>query len=352
MGVHTYVSVKYGDNKFMSIELDEDNKLVKIHQMVYPNEPKKEVDSIYFVKYADLRAFSLLLPASVRGIGGNKYSVHVDVLDSWKTRLNEVLGAIFKLEFENENKNILDFKKIMQAMRLLQLAHLNHEEDFDLSFSLLIAGTEAIANVAIPTEKIEKHPSHGDWKKLYKNCAPNADKIKELFEEYTKVRQYVNDEIKHRNLTSRFVEFIFKYCPVDEWTITTDDDLRNGFVDGPSRFPYDRIRSMTEIKIEKFNEKQLRNFVRDTYGYRSGFFHVGTGLPHRFPEGNTTNRYFEEVSNEKEWKKLREKMKREDRNTLSHEEHEKTKHYLINHDLMKTIARTSIFNYLTKTVKL
>lgn len=275
--------------------------------------------------------------------------MHTDVLAEWKKRLDAVIDAIFKLDYEANQKQTLDYVRTLQAMRLIQLAHQNHVEDFDLSYSLLIAGIEAIAQIAIPTKQIEKPASYNDWKNLCKKHRNDSDseKLYELFKEYNEVRQYVNNEIAHRNLTERFVEFVLNYSPVEEWKVTTDEDLRYGLSDEiQDAFDNAFREAMDERTPDMLTDHGKQNLIKDTYKYRSGFFHEGASLPHRKPDGDSHNRFFEEVVNPKEWKKLDAVLKKENRNRITQEEYEKTKLYLITHDLMKNIARNAISNFL------
>lgn len=343
--------------QFIGIEIHDENKLGE----VIHKPTGMEIEAIYVIQHLDLRKFSLSYPAvsimepaaSIMEPGSVRNKVHDDVLKEWKNRLDVVIKAIFQLDYEADNRS-LDYVKMMQAMRLVQLAHQNHFEDFDLSYSLLIAGIEAIAQIAIPATKIDKHPSDKDWKKLCKINPndPDSEKLNELFEKYKEAVQYVNNEISHRDLTKKFVEFILEYCPVEDWKIMTDRNLETGFLDDERRDAFDHAfrKATGERTPDMLTVEGQQKLVRNTYRYRSGFIHAGAPLPHQNPEGYDHNRFFEKVPDSKEWDKLHKTMKRENRNTMSPEEFERTKLYLINHNLMKSMARMALTSFLLKTV--
>ena len=331
------VNITFGGNLFISIFLDKNLKIVDTHSSVNLN-----VNETFVVKTPDLRDFSMLHAVRVRG-AGPIWDVHSDILKLWKEELDLTLTNLFSLEYEGNNKDI-DYKKSIQAMRLIQLAHQNYKEDFDLSFSFFVAAIEAIAQIAIPQKKIEKHPEHSNWKTISKN----DDTFKKLFEHYIELRRYVSDDIKNRDLTERFACFILKYYPINEWEVVDEQEIRLGFGNNKLKTDYNRIRK-SEVKPENFDHEHLKQIIKETYKYRSNFFHSGKSTPHFIPIPNHIHRYFQSVYDEKEFKSLMEKLDKENRSTLTNEESKKIKIHLINHDLMKMMAKQSIYNYLNDT---
>ena len=285
--------------------------------------------------YSDIfKEFSLTSTVIVRGPGSELQNVHADILDEWGFRLKGLYRLIKSLPYEAGPKDI-DYKKTMQAFRLIHLAHINHDNDFDLAYSLLVAGVEAVSQIAIPLKK-SKHELHTTWKELAKE---NPD-IKILFNKYGKMNS--ND----KKLSDRFADFILKYAPVSEWEVLDKDEIRLGF-DNKYKFEFEGIRRRTEIKPSSFSDVYLRDeVIKRTYAYRSSFIHVGGNLPHREVEGSPLNRFLEEVYEPKKHKTFLEKLKKENRNEYSRKEALEFTNFLITYALMRTIARKSIFNYL------
>ncbi|MGB3849424.1 MAG: hypothetical protein WA958_05610, partial [Tunicatimonas sp.] len=98
------------------------------------------------------------------------------------------------------------YQKVMQSVRLVHLSLLNREVDFGLSYLLVVAAIESIAQEAIK-RKSEKHSKEDEWKQ----CAKENPLVQELLKAYKETRG------KDQRLKERFVQFILEYAPPSEW---------------------------------------------------------------------------------------------------------------------------------------
>lgn len=293
-----------------------------------------EATDFQVVKRNDVSMLACLHPIVWAGPGATKISVSEEVIANWEQRIANTFSLLNLLEYDADGE--IDYCKSMQAMRLVQLSHHSKREDFDLSYTLMVAAIEAIAQVAIPAEKIDKHSSHNKWKK-------NKEKNPGLFEEYCNLREIINNEITNRNLTKRFSSFILEYCPIEDWDIV--DESKHGF--GVS----DDIRSQVETKPDFFTSSKIKKILTDTYKFRSTFVHTGAPMPHQYPDLNRSNRFFEKVIDREGSAKFRAQADKDGRNTFTHEEYEKNYRYLITHNALSMIARKAISNYLQNVTR-
>ncbi len=211
----------------------------------------------------------------------------------------------------------IEYKKyeiIMQTFRLIQLAHINFKDDFGLAFSLLVAAIETTAQMAIKVEDIQEDDLNEEkWK-------VRAEKD----EEYSELFSAFQDLKSKSRLKERFVEFVFKYCPPEDW-----ENMEH-----PHAFLLDLKNSLKFATEKRWYEKYpkdipedyLREIVGDTYKYRSRFVHAGKQPPH----GNSisTNKFFEEQT------------------FFTNGYKEAHTVFLINYNLLSYIAHQSIRNYI------
>ncbi|MBQ4837094.1 hypothetical protein [Pseudoalteromonas luteoviolacea] len=201
---------------------------------------------------------------------------------------------------------------------MIQLACHNYDEDFDLSFSMLVSAIESVAQIAMPEP--EKHELHNVWKKSTKN---DPD-LKALFQYYCDLR------VHDKRLKERFASFVFKYFPTEKWWDLYDDGiLMHGF-NSPYNEATELSRKHSEFRPNHFTPEQLKGIVKETYNYRSKFVHRGESTPHRNPKLGSWQRFFEELRNVGEYGSF------------------STKRYLISRELMLEIAIKSISNYLAE----
>lgn len=294
-----------------------------------------------------LKEIGLEFPRTIAGPGAKGFRVHLDIINLWENRLKEIVDLLDILTDSENSEYSFSYEDIMQSFRLIQLAHINKKEDFDLGYSFLIAGIEAISQKAIAQiDFSKKHELYNDWKK----CSKNNDIVKSLFEEYLKIKDYVDSEIKHRDLTKRFIKFLTFYNKNTNWDeVFHDDLLTEGLL---YRFKYpNEISVMPELSPNSLGEDEFSNIIKGTYKLRSDFFHAGKALPHNKTSNSSNNRYFETINNLKKREQLSKLMKKENRVESSYEEWSKTTDILITFELMSNMARNSITNYIKSEIQ-
>jgi hypothetical protein len=293
----------------------------------------------------ELKEIGVEFPRTIGGPGAKGFRVHKEIIDIWETRLIEIVNLLDILTSTESQEYEVSYENLMQSFRLIQLAHINKKEDFDLGYSFLIAGIEAISQIAV--DKIDfsiKPKLYNEWKKLSKT----SDVAKGLFEEYLKVKTYVDSEVNNRDLTKRFVKFLITYTENSDW----DDVFYNELIsEGPNyRALYpNEISVVPELTPNKLTEEEFSKIIKNTYTLRSKFFHMGQPLPHKSPSNSSNNRFFHIIDNIKRRETLFKKMEKENRNESPFEEWSKTQDKLITFELMSNMARNSITNYVRKT---
>ncbi|WP_194866767.1 hypothetical protein [Pseudoalteromonas sp. PPB1] len=342
---------------FLNVELDNDLNFTSVLNTLPYNA---STDEVMVLKIKDLRQVAAMHPVNMGG--GPIVEIHKDVLDEWNIQLSDAISNLWQLPYKAGSKKF-DYKKCMQAIRMVQLAHHNYKEDFDLSFSTLVSAIESIAQIAMPEP--DKHVRHNEWKKLTKD----DPELNALFQHYCTLQG--ND----KRLKERFADFVFKYCPVELWGNLYDDGiLQHGF-NSHWNSGVEFSREKNEFTPAFFKAIQLENIVKDTYKYRSNFVHRGESAPHKHPVLSSLQRFFELQFNHDGIERLERKLCKEDRgnredkdiypftwtcgtgeerkvHSVTEEELFSTKRVLINRDLMREIAIKSISRYLSEQAEL
>ncbi len=283
-------------------------------------------------------------------------------MDLWKNGISEIISNLYKLDFDclprvgkKKYDKHIDFQKGMQVIRLINLAHQSYRNDFDLAFSLVVAAIEAIAQIAVKTEDIpdilneEEHfkddvnPKHQDYNE-WKKC---KEYYGEFLDHYKQLKRFVEENHKNRELKKRFQGFILKYCPLSEWEIKEEskyslltgiDDLntiktiRNVLEDRPIDFPGD--------------------IFRDTYNYRSKYFHAGKHTDHNMPTCQIFSRFFQQIINPMKKEKFDDFIKERSGDSIPVKELEEFYLYLLTYDAISMIARKSISNYISEYLRI
>lgn len=295
----------------------------------------------------ELKEIGVEFPTTLRGPGSKGSRVHNEIIDLWVNRVKEVVNLLDILTAKENNNYPINYEDLMQSFRLIQLAHINKKEDFDLGYSFLIAGIEAISQLAIGKINFSsKHKQHNEWKKLSKT----NEIVKSFFKEYLTVKAYVDSEITNRDLNKRFVKFLISYNRHTDWEEVLYDELVE---EGPQyilKYP-NEINGNRELSPNNLSKEEFEKIIRSTYNLRSKFFHAGKPLPHKSPKNSSNNRFFQIIDNQKRRKALFEKMEKENRIESPFEEYSKIQDKLITFELMSNMARNSITNYATKALK-
>src|SRR5690606_34134260 len=155
----------------------------------------------------------------------------------------------------------------LQSMRLAHLSMINRKDDFGLSYLLVVASIEAVAQEAIKRDKVKK--KH-ELEKRFSEEASNNDLLQQLDKAYKEERG------KNGYLKERYTKFIFKFAPTKNWENyiahpskemaayinevqpehPTDYLTRKPFFD---KYPYE-----LEINV-------IEKIIADSYTHRSAF---------------------------------------------------------------------------------
>ncbi|WP_026704203.1 hypothetical protein [Flavobacterium soli] len=295
----------------------------------------------------ELKEIGVEFPRTIAGPGAKGFRIHLDIIDLWETRLKDIINLLDILTDKENTEYRFTFEDIMQSFRLIQLAYINKKEDFDLGYSFLIAGIEAISQLAIDRITfLEKHEMYEKWKKHSKT----DDIGKSLFEEYLKIKTYVDSEIKNRDLTKRFTKFLILYNNKTNWEEVFYDDLISEGLAYRSLYP-NEISIIPELSPTKLIEEEFSDIIKKTYQLRSKFFHTGKPLPHNKTNNSSSNRYFEIINNAEKREILSKLMIKKNTNEISYTELSKTQDIVITFELMSSMARNSITSYIKSEIQ-
>jgi hypothetical protein len=295
----------------------------------------------------ELKEIGVEFPRTIGGPGAKGFRVHKEIIDIWETRLIEIVNLLDILTSSESKEFEVSYENLMQSFRLIQLAHINKKEDFDLGYSFLIAGIEAISQIAVDKIDFSNKPKlYNQWKKLSKT----SEVAKSLFEEYLKVKTYVDSEVNSRDLTKRFVKFLITFTKNIDWEEVSYNEL---ITDGPKyRMLYPNERSVVpELIPNKLSEEEFSRIIKSTYSLRSKFLHMGQPLPHKSSINSSNDRFFHIIDNVARRETLFKKMEKENRVESPFEEWSKTQDKLITFELMSNMARNSITNYVKKVLQ-
>ncbi|MCM3195822.1 hypothetical protein [Priestia megaterium] len=284
------------------------------------SRPVKTARDSFFMKDIDtdegLKERGMYFPIKMSGTGFTNTQLSKDRSDRYYDELLELTQLLYKIPYK-------DYKRFMQAIRLVNLGHINKREEFSLSYYLMVSAVESIAQLAIPIER-SKDLKEDQWEEL----AKSNKAVKSLLGQYRSLRD------SGHQLTRRFREFIFKYCPIEEWSLH-EHPLANAVDTYLSVFNADELKDLTEkqwyeILPKELTQKEIKIIIEDTYKYRSKFTHEGGTTPHSNP--NSAEQFFETlivVASE---------------NPLKFE-----KKLFIKHEFLSFIAKRSILQYLRQS---
>ncbi|MEP6806283.1 MAG: hypothetical protein ABI892_17280 [Flavobacterium sp.] len=291
-----------------------------------------------------LKSVGVEFPTTVAGSSAVKVNIHPDIILLWEKRLKELINLIDILLLQKKGNKKLRYDSVMRSFRLIQLAHLNRKEDFDLGYSFLIAGTESVSQT-IKRKTSNKHATfHDQWKELGKT----NNLVKTLFEEYARLKM-IDDNEANRDLGKRFAEFVMVYNKDTNWEEVLYDELITEGLNVRQKF-VNEISVQHEYTPSDFSSIRFAKIIKDTYALRSKFFHTGLALPHTKTSNSFSIRYFQIVLNINKINELDKKKSKERETEISEAEAEKqwfiTRTVLVTYELMSTMSRVSITNYL------
>ncbi|HGH3644432.1 TPA: hypothetical protein ACJK7B_003564, partial [Acinetobacter baumannii] len=169
----------------------------------------------------------------------------------------------------------------IEVIRLIHLSILFRRDDFGLAYLLVVSAIEAVAQKAIKRDSVkEKHPKE----KIWTEKAKQDESFHDLFMEYKASRG------KNNFLSKRFIKFILKYSPPEEW-----NDIVKTKYDYPDE-EWDVYRKGTKHPIDMTSD-ELEGVLNKAYNYRSRFVHSAMQPPYKYHEA-TMNKFFDITSNQ------------------------------------------------------
>lgn len=285
--------------------------LSSIVSFVY-SRPVKAPKDAYIADFAnDLNDLYILFPYKGGGTGAVETIIAEKNILTFHEEIEFLIGILYKLPYD-------DYERIMQSIRLINLAHLSKREDFALAYYLLVSAIESVSQMAIP--KKEQPEDEKEAEKLVEELAKVNTKIKPLLDKYK-----VSKENSYQ-LSRRFREFILTYCAPSEWdNVEHPDDYMKD--DPEYKYIYDEelINRAQRFKPSRLKPRFIKEIINDSYTYRSKFTHEGQPPPNTQPE--PYEHFFEVIMIKNEKKGLTEK-------------------YVMSYRLLAFIAKKSIMSYL------
>lgn len=221
----------------------------------------------------ELEQMALLHPIKTTGPGRTETGVSLDLQDQYRIALSEFVATLQAVEQKK-------YVAVMQAVRLVHLSLLTKREDFGLSYMLIVAAIESIAQYAISRDKVKiKHKNENDWARRAKN---DSD-FDEIFKAYKDARG------KNEYLRERYVRFILTFVPISEWEKcvaipSTQQDIIDFWIEvqnkgGPTFSG--NLKSGNEKYPSDLDDAVIREALGSSYNYRSEFVHMGKQPPNK-----------------------------------------------------------------------
>lgn len=292
-----------------------------------------EVKIDYIASKEELKHIGIEFPILSLGNKGTVSSVHPSIITKWIINFKELFQLVEKLSTLSISNSKLSYQSLFQIIRLVQLSNQNKKNDFDLSFSLLVAAIERTATIYTKAKSPEKSKRHKDWIKLKKS--PDQT-IKELAEKYEKLWAKFSQVDKNSQLSSRFIKFIFDYSPKETWEETIDDNLLKDGLDYRKTHP-NEVSIQPELTPESFTNENLESILKKTYDFRSKFIHEGRSTPHIEHKNSNMNRFFERTFNSVRYNTSKNQMGMDS-----------LYDYHAKYELMRCIARVSITEFIKR----
>lgn len=216
------------------------------------------------------------------------------------------------------------FKKVMQAIRLHQLALLTRKMDFDLGFSLLVASLEAMAQIAISRDETTEVSYSNVELQIKDFCESQRGDVLGWF------KMKVRDQGR---LKARFCQYVFQYAPIEAWhEVNHPFKASLGLAHeslGNTDVPWGWVtKGWDEIYPTDLSKEELRDIISSTYDDRSQFLHAGSKTTHDSPQ--SYRRYFDEIA------------------ILDHKSGLYVRRTVVNFETLSTISRIALLTYLSE----
>ncbi|MBB5186573.1 hypothetical protein HNQ57_000834 [Zhongshania antarctica] len=231
----------------------------------------------------DINQLAILYPVLVAGPGATNPRIPKVKQDMMRAEVENIINILRSLEYKT-------YRSVMQSFRLIHLSLLAKRDDFGLAYLLAVSSIESIAQKAIKRDKVKKkHPDEVAWKQKAEGDP--------LFQ--TLLSEYLESRGKNEYLKERFVRFIKKYAPIEEWEKYIQHPMQDMADSIKEANPSHNLEHLTRKSFfEKYPEdltaEEIDSILADAYAHRSCFVHRGEQPPHTDPN-SSFNRFFQEV---------------------------------------------------------
>ncbi len=278
-----------------------------INKVSNPEHVENRYANLFGIALAAIASFTWLTPCkSTRNktVGRYKLQSECDLRDlalnhavliagpGYHPSVSEAKQKEMRSELEYLKSLLLsvDFKTYriaMQSIRLVHLSVLTKRDDFGLAYQLLVSAIEAVAQHEIKRDQVkEKPPAETEWKRR----AKEDTMFKELYDSYKNLRG------GQHYLSKRFVLFIEKFAPVENWVsyipykYQEHLDLleKQDCIIGVECL---KEQNNADIYPEDLTSEQVKTILSKTYDHRSCYVHCGQQPPHQEP--TNSSRFFQ-----------------------------------------------------------
>jgi hypothetical protein len=263
---------------------------------------------------SDLLQLAIFHPILSAGPG----FTHTSISEAKQLQLQDEVSAVISKLMSLEYKK---YRLVMQSFRLIHLSISTKRDDFGLAYLLAVSAIESVAQKAISRNKVKiKHPDENLWKER----ASDDPYFKGVLEAYLESRG------KNEYLKERFVRFLLKYAPVDNWLDYVEHPMQDlaDYIQQVS--PSHNMDHLTgkhwfEKYPQDLTENEIQRILSDVYVHRSCFVHRGEQPPHTDPNPSL-NRFFQEIR--------------------EYDGHNLKESVLPNYELLIGLAKASILNWV------
>lgn len=231
----------------------------------------------------DIHQLAIIHPVVVVGPGANHSSLSKSKQDQLRGEISNLIDILFSLDYKT-------YRIVMQSLRLIHLSLITKRDDFGLAYLLIVSAIESIAQEAIKRDEVKrKDADEAAWKEKSKEDP--------LFQSL--LAAYLDSRGKNEYLRERFVKFIEKYAPVENWekyVVHPMQDLVDSIegINSSQNFEHVTGKHWLEKYPDDFTKEKVYSILSNVYKHRSCFVHRGKQPPHTNPNPSF-NRFFQEV---------------------------------------------------------
>ncbi|MES5057186.1 hypothetical protein ACOTSX_04135 [Bacillus velezensis] len=216
-----------------------------------------------------LSELAIIFPILSAGPGAHSTLISSEAFKKISNNINEIVNLLYLLPYDK-------YKKFMQSIRLVHLGLNSKREDFGLGYYLLVSAIEPIATQAIKRKTVAPdNPELKKWRELAKEN-PAIQKI---------IDAYQQEKSKNRYISKRFVEFVLRYCPPEEWHYLEhpQENFTQVVKEMSPSASIDWItdKSPFEIYPSDLGIDEIKTILSDVYTHRSKYTHEGSNPPHK-----------------------------------------------------------------------